>query len=662
MHQQRAVFRRDIEALRAISVLAVVLFHMRVPGFGGGFAGVDVFFVISGFLISGQLLRERESTGGIDLLAFWSRRAWRLLPNALLVLSVTAVVAAFIMSADQTGPLALDIASASVYMANYRFATRAIDYFDNAQHASPVLHFWSLSVEEQFYLIWPCLLLLACWRAAGDRIRRRAATIAALIIIASFVASAVYIHRNQPAAFFHTEARIWQLAVGAILAVLDDRAILPERLRTLASGAGLLGILGSVTLLNERDYPGSAALVPVASAALLIAAGRSGSEAGVQRVLNLAPLQWLGSRSYSLYLWHWPILLLGKSVEFGPMEALGLMGLSIAVAATAYAVMEAPLRRYGMRQQRSVQGLAMPLAASGCIGAVAVGLAVVGMSSFNPFVSEKAQQIAQLIARAREDGPQIGAVGRCRATIDNDPRSGCRFGAPNSERTVVLFGDSYAEHLFDGMDAAAREAGWSMRIWTRAGCPPIDAPSLDSGKRVVDADCLSWRNAVVRQLIADAPRLVVVSSWSGVATNLADDSGRALSRGQSRLAWREGFASLLGRLRRGGVEVAVVRGTPRGSFSELHSCLLVGTATSDRCGRPRGNATAYSSLDLEVAATVAGVRLVDLADRFCGPNVCYSFRDGMIVYRDRHHHLTAAFSRSLSSDFKRLLQDVELGR
>lgn len=643
-------FRPDVEAMRAFSIAGVLLFHARVPGFEGGFVGVDIFFVISGFLITGLLLREREATGSINLLAFWARRAWRLLPNALLVLTAILLATFLLKPPGEHKSIGIDVGASLLYLANYRFAMRAVDYFDNAQEASPVLHFWSLSVEEQFYLVWPCLLIFVCWRAANGT-RGRTAVTALAVLIASLTASLVWLSRSQPAAFFHTEARIWQLAVGALLAAVGSRASMPERLCDFTGWIGLIGIVASLCLLSEDAYPGLHALPPVASAALLIASGGSRRVTSLQRFLASRPLQWLGRRSYSIYLWHWPILLFSApQLTSNFLNTTYQIVLIFAVAAIAFRIVEDPLRRVRLRWPWGVLGI--PLTASAC-----VGMAAIGLSKVEHLGTVSEQAIAERIRQAAGDRPRIPPSAECSALVGDDRRTGCHFGDADAKSVVVLFGDSYAEHLFDGLDKATREAGWSLRLWTRASCPPVDAPSIDSAKRVVDQNCLDWREAAIRRLIEERPQLVIISAWAGIADFMADERGRALTREASRVVWRDGYLRVLQRLRAAGLKVAVVRGTPRGNFADLQSCLSI--AVGDGCGRPRGEATAYSEIERDVAANVPGVNLVDLADRFCGPNVCYSVRDGKIVYRDRHHHLTRTFALTLAPSFLRLLQDPQ---
>jgi peptidoglycan/LPS O-acetylase OafA/YrhL len=285
-------FRTDIEGLRAISIFVVVLYHAKVPLFSGGFVGVDVFFVISGFLITGLLLHEVERYQRIDLVAFWARRARRLLPNALLVLATTLLVTAAVFPFMQRQVTAQDIIAALLYFSNFRFAERSVDYFDQEVGSSPVLHFWSLSIEEQFYFFWPVVLVGLIWLHSGHS-NRRVIWVLSVIACASFSFSLLWMSWSQPHAFFHTEARIWQLAVGALLAASYGRTLrLSPKFHSIFAWIGLSGIVASVIMFDDRlAYPGFWALIPVISTAAVIAGGSAG-KLSPKLILGLAPLQW----------------------------------------------------------------------------------------------------------------------------------------------------------------------------------------------------------------------------------------------------------------------------------------------------------------------------------------------------------------------------------
>src|SRR5487761_1979555 len=340
--------RGDIEGLRAIAVVLVVLFHASIGGFSGGFVGVDVFFVISGFLITGLLLRERQASGTISLSTFYSRRARRLLPAALLVLLVTLGASILLLPPLLIPGVATDTASAALYVSNMGFAMQATDYFAVGQAPSPILHFWSLGVEEQFYLFWPVLVLIVA-RGASQPARRVGVALFA-IAGTSFVFALWLTSAAQPWAFFSLPARAWELALGGILALAGTRLrLVPERAAAAAGWIGVALIVLAATVLNETTpFPGYAALLPTVGAALVIVSGARVTAAGPARLLGTAIPRFLGRISYSLYLWHWPVLVLPAVAAGLPLplpERVALVVLAVVLAAATNRWVEDPLRR-----------------------------------------------------------------------------------------------------------------------------------------------------------------------------------------------------------------------------------------------------------------------------------------------------------------------------
>ncbi len=354
-------FRPDIEGLRGIAVLLVVLYHagmlsqssLQIPG---GFIGVDLFFVISGFLITGLLIRERERTGKVSFSRFYARRVRRILPAAAVVLLVSIPIAYKLVALSGRSAVMEDGASAAVSIANIRFAMTT-DYFNPTNNSfSPFLHFWSLGVEEQFYFVWPALLALVAWR----RPRLGAALALSVVVVVSFAASVIVTQTSPSTAFYMLPTRAWQLAAGGLLALgVGSLARTPQAVRS-AIGQ-LLPVAGWVALaalawvaltLDSKTvpYPGTAALIPTLAGVMLIAAGVE--KAGPGALLRLMPIRFLGKISYSLYLWHWPILILGGLYLGGPLDqsltpfqALALAGFSIPVATVSWGLIEEPFRR-----------------------------------------------------------------------------------------------------------------------------------------------------------------------------------------------------------------------------------------------------------------------------------------------------------------------------
>ncbi|HEX2782497.1 MAG TPA: acyltransferase family protein, partial [Ilumatobacteraceae bacterium] len=354
-----ARFRADIEGMRAIAVVFVLLYHAALGPFGGGYVGVDVFFVVSGFLITGVLLRD-FGDGARSLPGFWARRARRLLPASVLVIMATIVAGRFVLDPLAQRSLARDAVAAGAFVVNIVFARRASDYFTSQLAPSPLLHFWSLAVEEQFYLVWPLLLL------AFRRLRRRRTAVLLTAIgalwVASFVASILVTKHHGPWAFYLLPTRAWELLSGAAVAIVGHRVAtgIPSACRAALGWVGVGAVCSAALLLGERpDFPGWIALWPVAGTVAMVLGGMGATSHGPQRLLSSPPLVWIGRRSYGIYLWHWPALVL-LAAAAGPLVAwqrcLVLCG-SVVIAALTYRALENPVRHSPWLALRPRRGL-----------------------------------------------------------------------------------------------------------------------------------------------------------------------------------------------------------------------------------------------------------------------------------------------------------------
>jgi len=366
-------FRPDVEGLRALAILLVVLFHADVPRVTGGFIGVDVFFVISGFVITGLLLREHASSGRTRLAAFYGRRSRRILPAATVVIIVT-VLASYhwlgFLTGDDTARVAR---TASLFYANFHFIAAGTDYLASQAPPSALQNFWSLSVEEQFYVVYPTLFIVAaiCWKRVDIRVK-----LAALLLVSIAVSFAWSVHQTQASpvsAFFSPFTRAWELALGSLVAVasLQLRKI-PPIAAAVMTWVGLGGILTAAFVYSSTTpYPGTAVALPVMSTALVIAGGTANPSMGAELLLRFRPFQWLGKLSYSLYLWHWPILIIAAQHVGHPLSVednLLWMLVALALSIASYFIVENPIRHWSFLARSGGRSLAL--------GALLIGLSL----------------------------------------------------------------------------------------------------------------------------------------------------------------------------------------------------------------------------------------------------------------------------------------------
>jgi len=656
-------FRPDIQGLRAVAVLGVVLFHAGLPFLPGGYVGVDVFFVVSGFLITGHLMRELAATGRIGLARFYARRARRILPASVVVLVVTVLAALVFVPPLQLRDLLRDAVATSLYVPNFVFAVDGVDYL--AESAPSVFrHFWSLAVEEQFYLVWPALLLLA-WRGSrGSSVATRARVVGGLIavvVFGSFAAGVALTPVAQPIAFFLLPTRAWELGVGALIAVAPAVAgpggrgvAVPDAARVVLGWLGLATILTAMLLLGESTpFPGTAAALPVLGTALVLAVG-SEMRGGVGSVLGVRPLRFLGMVSYSLYLVHWPALVLpaaaaGASHVPQLWITLPVVAACIPVAWLLYRFVEDPLRRWrvlaaaGPRRTLLAAGsasLAVVLLSSVAFaGAAATPLATRTAAVDAPLVRSPVgtpfvpSNLSPTLREAKDAIPSLSARG-CHRGYGSTDGSPCRFG-PDGAPVIALVGDSHAAQWFPGLERWADDAGYALETYTKSACPAADVTALRDGSPYVA--CTEWRAEVIGRLQADPPALVLLASYGG---------GSIADPGDFGSAWTAGTRRTIDALGGGGA-VAVITDSP--NLGETPAvCLSAHLDSADACGRPLSEALAAPARAAEQAAvTGSTATMIDLTGYLCSENTCPPIIGSTLVYRDAHH-LTPTMSRRLA--------------
>ena len=553
-------FRPDIQGMRAVAVLLVVLYHAHVPGIRAGYVGVDVFFVISGFLITGQLDRELSRRGRLSLLGFYGRRARRLLPSAAVVITATLVAARVWAPASQVRSLVRDVFWSAAYAVNYHLASQGVQYSNATQPPSPVQHFWSLAVEEQFYLVWPLLLLVSAFIARRERRAFTAGVLTALVGL-SFAASVLVTPHDTATAYFSLQTRAWELGLGALVALGARHLLrLPVRVAAWLSWAGLVGIVVSATWYDDSTrYPGYAAALPVASAALLIAAGSAGLPLGAERLLARRPAQIIGKHSYTWYLWHWPMLiLLPLAADNGPFS--WTLNLEIVALAFWASVLTYFLENAAHRSAMRVAGwVPSGLALSGTmvVVAVAVGATLLptvgtGAAATTPalrtaddahiaavlkeslITTEAPRNLTPRVDLAKQDLPRSTRDG-CHRDLLSTTATPCSYGSTSPTAPVaVLIGDSHAQQWLGALLPTVQARGWRLLEWTKAACPVADVTVWNNDLKRLYPECDTWRAAVLPQIQALHPDLVIASQsdavpWTSVSNSAwADKTVSAL--------------------------------------------------------------------------------------------------------------------------------------
>lgn len=639
--QHSLAFRPDIEGLRGIAILIVVGFHMGIPGFSGGFVGVDVFFVLSGYLITGLLLSEIEKTSRLSLLQFYARRVRRLLPACTLTAAVTLMIGAVTLAPNELAFAGRAARATALYMSNIFFSLNAAYYFAPSVKSNALLHTWSLGVEEQFYLFWPLLIFvgLVWWRS-----KAALASMVLVITIISLGASIWLARYSGTFAFYELPTRAWEFGIGG-LAAFVPRGILkiPVACGLALGWLGLSAILISGYLISgNSNFPGYIALLPVMGTATALVTGAEVPVRGIGVVLGYGPLQRLGALSYSWYLWHWPFLffsgaLLPKiSVAGKAAVAVGSLG----VAAITHGAVENPIRFHPYLVQRP----SLTLYLAGAMTACSLSVATLSMGFANHLMNEPEMKLIKAT---------IGDMGRlpiqrCASPLESAEVKSCVFGNSASQVNLVLFGDSHAMQWFNPLQDLAESHGWKLTTIVKPGCPATDVNPPGDRDRVKE-NCARWRARVIREIVALRPSIVFLGNaavYLGRKDKLPSQFDISLTE------WRDGTRRTLAALTAGGTPVVQMRDMPL-PFFDVPTCLARSIRhswyQSTSCNMDKSVALNPSIFDEEKAAAygLTNVHFLDLTDELCQGNVCLAVKNGMITYWD-DNHLTGRFAESLT--------------
>ncbi|MFT4009345.1 MAG: acyltransferase family protein [Nocardioidaceae bacterium] len=668
-------FRPDIEALRALAVVLVVLYHSNVAWLPGGYVGVDVFFVVSGFLITNLLFQELGRTGRLRVGRFYARRARRLLPVATLVMCLTVLGTWVLVSGLRASRVGIDALWTSAFAANIHFANAGVDYQAN-QDPSPLQHYWSLAAEEQFYLVWPFLMILATilWlkvlrRRSGLRVVL--SLLAAAIAVTSFVYSLDLLGHASSQAYFLTPSRAWELAIGAFIALAAPFLV---RLTWLANSAvvfvGLAAIVYAGHVFTDATpFPGTAALLPTLGAALVIVAGLGRGTMLERKVLGVAAIQGVGKMSYGWYLWHWPLLILAPLVLDRTLtvdQNLGISALALILAVWSYTALEDPVRTHVRLVRSSPRSLLLGAAL------LAVGVAVAGTAvRIAPQAYRSGASVAEVtpnevvnavraavdvqkvpgnldpsLDQVPKDKPDLEAkdgiscmVSLTTAELSEEPGGSCiAGGTEGGDHTVVLVGDSHAYQWEPAMRDIAVQRNWKLVVMTKGGCTLNDVKLTNLMLKRDYVECYAWRQKVMDRIAELNPEMIVTSA-AIFNTREGDFTDR----------WVDGVSTTTAQLVDFGAPVYVIEDTPYPK-RDIPDCLAENPTDVGSC--TLSIQEAYSDNDRRErsarAAKEAGAKLIDPAAWFCNPQDCPVIVGNTVVYSD-NSHVTRTYSRLLSN-------------
>ena len=588
----------QIQGLRAVAAILVTVFHARlVPG---GFIGVDIFYVISGYLITGLILREIEKTGTLDLRSFYQRRIKRLLPTSVFVLFVTAIFAWILFPPITRDALGRDLFAAAAYISNYLFAWWQNDYQNLNATPSPFIHYWSLAVEEQFYLVWPLFILFLA--RYGKKIVFAGIAITTLLSLLF----SIYLTQVAPIwAFYSLPTRAWELGFGALLLFLPETK---KKIRILP-WLGFFGIAISSFNFNENTaFPGKNALVPVLATVFLMASIKYWPPL-FNDLANSRLSQWLGAISYPLYLWHWPALVLPSSALGRPLrfyERFLCILLTIVLAHYTSKYVEEPLRHKNLSPRTIYKGAAYTTAVS-----LVAGVLISFTSS--SIITTKGEVSYQFDLVQVMERPGVYGDG-CHVNYGETKSGYCTYGDKESSKTIVLYGDSHAAQWFPTLEKMATERGFKLVSLTKSACPAVDAKRPDQGAFKM-VHCTKWRENSIKRIAEIQPLAVITSSFQYFTP-----ANSSISRAQW---WNEGQRKLLKGLRGSTNNLIYISDTPR-PLRDIPNCLA--SRDSKVC----------DSTERSKVSVIRGFDVINPNPWLCS-SYCPAIVEGTVAYRDASH-------------------------
>jgi len=652
---RKSTFRPEIQGLRSLAVLMVMTYHIWLGRVSGG---VDVFLLISAFLMTLQFVGRYEQGRPMALVKHWLHLFRRLLPAAVTVL--VAVLAASIFFLPRTRWLeVISQGWASLFYAeNWFLQSQATNYYaSDHSHASPFQHFWSLSIQGQIFILWPLIFAGAAIVAKRFRLRYRVLLcyVFALVFLVSLVYSIVFTQADQTEAYFDTGARLWEFALGTLVALALPALRLPRSWRLVLGWLGIIAMLSCGILLNvQASFPGYVALWPTLAAACVIAAGQSGSKLGVDRILSSKPLTRLGDNSYALYLWHWPVLVIALAAtgkdRAGPITGAVIIAVSLVLAYLTTRFIEKPWREWQwpeLRRRRAVIAIAAALATAvvplaGWQLQINYAMAAAasqawannpGARSLDPAYvggADKSAPLLPTLATAADEWPRY--EGGC--TSDEKALTNvCNNGKQNAAKTVLIIGNSHAHVWATPILTLADKYGWRVEAITKGYCPVTDKPAPGQSE-----GCLDFDKETLKKVLAMKPDVVVTTS---TRTDPDPNAVEFLD---------QGWVAPIKTINDAGIPVVALRDTPR-MHEAVPACLEENPDNYAACGSTTAENYQPTSPDTAVAGQLPGTKFLDFSKFFCQGQVCPAVIGNVMVYKD-DNHVTRTYMESLTPYFE----------
>ncbi|WP_285728168.1 acyltransferase family protein [Psychromicrobium xiongbiense] len=649
--QARPTFRPEIEGLRFFAVFLVVIYHIWLGRVSGG---VDIFLLVSAFLMTSQFTRRIERNERINLGKHWLHLVKRLLPIAVVVIAVTALLSWLIIPGTRWLSIIAEGWASLFYFENWALAANSVNYYASHAAASPYQHFWSLSIQGQVFVLWPILFALIAWARRRWNWSHRALMIGvfSVIFVVSLAFSVWETNNKQAFAYFDLRTRLWEFALGSLLALLLPYLALPRLLRVLFGWVGLIGIVSCGLVLQvDQQFPGYLALWPTVSAGLVIVAGASGSRWGVDRLLSARPLVFMGGNSYGLYLWHWPILVL--YLIWKDQDAVSwYMGLVLIAGSILLAILST---RFIERPARKIPWVEAAWYRSVPVVVAAVIVAAAPLLVWQGVVRAEIDRAAQ---NSSDDNP--GAVALLPGfTFQGDPsaprlplpadlpeqfaslpdpctgdwattdvRMHCSEYTPEGTitRTVLVIGDSHAEQWLPALQYAANAQGWRIVALLLGGCPyTYSTPGLKT-------DCNISNGLSTDYAMAHKPEAVFMVGTAAVPSSPQETI-------------QAGFEKTVTDLTSQGIQVVAIRDNPRFSF-DMAECVISKGAGNPACNPLRSDLLAEPSPFVSFGPMPPDVFFVDMTDLICTDTTCPGVVGNLVVYID-NNHLTKAYSATM---------------